>query len=150
MDLAHHEWSSTATSALRHAHERLGRDLCQAARSARAGEPDARVRFAACRRALERQLESETVCLLALLDSCGADTTRLRRDHAALGELVERAQHTLDGGVAADFCDVVQELMVGLCAHSIREERELRAYATTIGDAGAARLAVELERFAQR
>jgi hypothetical protein len=134
--------SSTVLQALRGAHERTTHGVHAAAEAVRSLlYPAALQHFAACRRSAQRYLAAEHTILFPLLDEHGADTARLRSDHAMISDAFDRSQAQLDRGAIEEFCDTAQEVMVAITAHRIREERLFRSYAGAIVGASAPLLA---------
>jgi hypothetical protein len=118
--------SSGALGELRQAYDRLLSSVLEAANALRSGDRSAPARFAACRKQILQRLAFDGDGILSALDAHGADTTRLRSDHAAVKALLEAAQRELEGGTVAEFCEVAQELLVTLAAYGIRAARLAR------------------------
>ena len=128
--------SATAVAAsMRAAYDQLIRELSEAAEAVRVGHGDGIARLARFRTRTSAQLDSEEQGLFPLLDGGGgADRAVLERDHLQIRDALDRADAQLACQASSDFSDVVQELMLMLRAHCIRETRLLFAYAPALLD----------------
>jgi len=108
---------------MRAAYDRLSAELYDAARAAGLDRSDGEARLARFRRLASALLLDERDTLFPLLDHCGADRELLERDHRQLHDALDRAEAALARASLSDFSDVVQELMVILRAHCIRQAR---------------------------
>jgi hypothetical protein len=120
---------SSRVASLRQAHERLAEAVCVVASAVRDARPDAASRFAELVQAAELEMSIEEQSFFPFLDAAGSDTTRLRRDHQQLTQMLARAGDHLRRGAIAEFCDLAHELVIAFSAHRIREERSFRACA---------------------
>jgi hypothetical protein len=124
--------SALIVAAMRTGHERLIRMLNEAALAVSSAHADAPQRFADFGAATRRHMAGEEQHLFPLLEAQGQDLHVLQRDHRQLADAIDRALRELDRGDIARLSDVTQELMLGLSAHRIREERLFVASADAI------------------